>query len=509
MSDVARRGARSRKSGPEGVAGRAGNGASGVGPWRRGWAAPALVFFTSAAVLVLEILAARLVAPYVGVTLETYTGVIGTVLAGIAIGAAVGGRLADRVDPRPLLGPLLIAGGAASIAVLPIISALGPVAAARGSGPVGIVTLALAAFVLPTSLLSAVTPMIAKLRLASTAETGTVVGSLSAAGTAGALVGTFTTGFVLVAALPTRAIVVSVGSALAVVGIAVTLRLRRRSSPAGLVAFVIVFALAQAAPSRCQRDTAYYCATVGTDPGRSSGRFLVLDNLLHGYVDLDDPVQLELRVSRVFAAVIDSMTPPGRLDALHIGGGAFILPRWIAAKRPGSRSTVLELDPGVVALARDQLGLRRVRGLRIRTGDARVNLSAEASSSYDVVIGDAFGGRSVPWHLTTVEMVRAVRRTMRPGGVYVVNMIDGGPRRLVRAELATLATVFANVGLVTPPNGSDSNQILVASDRPLRMGSLAAGDGSFTSGRAVDALVGSAKPLRDDYAPVDQLLTRE
>src|SRR5205085_7247272 len=79
------------------------------GSWRRGWAAPTLVFFTSAAVLVLEILAGRLVAPYVGVTLETYTGVIGTVLAGIAIGAAVGGRVADRRDPRTILGPLLIA----------------------------------------------------------------------------------------------------------------------------------------------------------------------------------------------------------------------------------------------------------------------------------------------------------------------------------------------------------------------------------------------------------------
>ncbi|MDP9020228.1 MAG: fused MFS/spermidine synthase, partial [Actinomycetota bacterium] len=63
-------------------------------------AAAALVFCTSAAVLVLEILAGRLVAPYVGVSIETFTGVIGTVLAGIALGSAAGGRLADRRDPR-------------------------------------------------------------------------------------------------------------------------------------------------------------------------------------------------------------------------------------------------------------------------------------------------------------------------------------------------------------------------------------------------------------------------
>lgn len=493
------------------MASRDGDGGPSVGTdrWRRGWGAPALVFFTSAAVLVLEILAGRLVAPYVGVSLETYTGIIGTVLAGIALGSAVGGRVADRRDARPLLGPLLIAGGATAMAALPIINALGPGIARRGGGPVGIVTLALAAFVAPTSLLSAVTPMAAKLRLASTAETGTVVGGLSAAGTAGALVGTFATGFVLVAALPTRAIIVSVGSALVVVGVVVSLRLRGRVGPAALAAVALALGLAQAAPSRCERDTEYYCATVATDPGRSSGRLLVLDNLLHGYVDLDDPRLLELRTTRVFAAILNANTPAGPIDALHIGGGAFILPRWIAATRPGSTSTVLELDPGVVDLARNELGLRVGPRLRVRTGDARVNLADEPSAAYDAVIGDAFGGRSVPWHLTTVEMIRAVRRTMRPGAVYVINMIDGGPRRLVRAELASLGVVFTHVALVIPPVGSDGNHILVASDRPLRLERLANDEGTFISGRGVRDLVGNAEPLRDDYAPVDQLLTRE
>ena len=83
--------------------------------------AGALVFTTSAAVLILEILAGRLVAPYVGDSLETYSGVIGTVLAGIALGTWVGGWAADRVDPRRLIGPLLVGGGALAIASVPIV----------------------------------------------------------------------------------------------------------------------------------------------------------------------------------------------------------------------------------------------------------------------------------------------------------------------------------------------------------------------------------------------------
>ena len=85
-----------------------------------------VVFGTSAAVLVLEIIAGRLMAPYVGISLETFTGIIGTVLAGIAVGAAVGRRLADRRDPRTLIGPALIVGGALAWLSVPIVTGLGP-----------------------------------------------------------------------------------------------------------------------------------------------------------------------------------------------------------------------------------------------------------------------------------------------------------------------------------------------------------------------------------------------
>src|SRR3954452_2871370 len=87
--------------------------------------AAALAFVASGAVLVLEILGIRLLAPYVGLTLETTTMIIGTVLAGIAAGAGLGGRVADRVDGRRLLSRLLVAGGLLAIATVPLVRALG------------------------------------------------------------------------------------------------------------------------------------------------------------------------------------------------------------------------------------------------------------------------------------------------------------------------------------------------------------------------------------------------
>src|SRR5687768_7633887 len=114
----------------------AASGAAGPGTAGRTlspWAAGATVFGASAAVLVLEILAMRLLAPYTGLTLETYTAVIGVILGGISLGSFSGGRAADRVDPRRLLGPILLAGGVLAVLSLPTVRIFGP--RAPGSDP--------------------------------------------------------------------------------------------------------------------------------------------------------------------------------------------------------------------------------------------------------------------------------------------------------------------------------------------------------------------------------------
>ncbi len=487
-----------------------------------GWVAAAVTFLSSGAVLVLEIVGLRLIAPYVGVTLQTSTAVIGFALAAIAMGAYAGGLTADRSDPRRLIAPLMVGGGALIVAVLPLVRFTGALLAGADAG--GVLLLAAVAVVVPAALLSAVPPMVVKLQLASLTETGSVVGRLSGIGTLGAIAATFATGFVLVAILPSSVILVGTGILTLLAGGAVGLFLRRGGAGAGrvppglLVLAVVGSGLAAVAPTPCEEETAYHCARVVADPERDSGRVLVLDTLRHSYVDVDDPTHLEFEYVRAIAATIVATLPEGEpLSALHVGGGGLTLPRWLAETRPGTESLVLEVDPGVVALDRAQMGLVTSDDLRVRVVDARVGLADEEPGTRDLVVGDAFGGMSVSWQLTTREALELVDRALTDEGVYAVNLIDHPPLAFVRAELATLRAVFPHVVLVARAPalaGEDGgNVVAVASRSPLPVERIEAAlpdldlAWQVADGEQLDRFVGGAEVLTDDHAPVDQLLT--
>ena len=485
--------------------------------------ATALVFLASGAVLVLEIVALRLVGPYVGVTLQVSSSVIGISLAAIAYGTWLGGRLADRFDPRALLAPALILAAIGTAVTLPLVRWGGELL--RGGTAPAILLLAAMAVFPPAFVLSSITPLVVKLQLGDLRRTGQVVGRLSSVGTLGAITATLGTGFVLVAAMPSSCIVLTLAGLLAVAGLGLVWWLRREASLPGRPrtrAMLATIGLAGAglgavAPTPCDVETAYHCARVDDDPAVPGGRTLILNSARHSYVDLNDPTHLEFAYVQWIGAVTDVLRPPGApIDALHLGGGGFTVPEYVRATRPGSDQLVLELDGALVALDRRELGLRTGPDLRVRVGDARVGLHRQPSGAYDLVVGDAFGYLVVPWHLATREMAADIARVLRPAGVYAQNVIDYPPDRFIRAEVATVAAVFPHVALVAPQDAIDgstgSNFVIVASASPLPLAALrtrlglAAEPVTLLSGPALSRWTGHPHPLTDDYAPVDQLL---
>src|SRR5690242_11454560 len=191
--------------------------------------ATALVFLASGAVLVLEIVALRLVGPYVGVTLQVSSSVIGISLAAIAYGTWLGGRMADRFDPRILLVPALLLAAIGTAVTLPLVRYGGEIL--RGGAAPAVLLLAALAVFLPAFLLSTITPLVVKLQLSDLNRTGSVIGRLSSIGTLGAITATLATGFVFVAAMPTRWIVLTLAGLLAVAGGALAWWMRRDNQP--------------------------------------------------------------------------------------------------------------------------------------------------------------------------------------------------------------------------------------------------------------------------------------
>ena len=474
--------------------------------------ARSLVFFTSASVLVVEILAARLLAPYLGVSLEVFTGIIGVILAGISLGAWLGGRAADRGEPRRLPGPLLVAGGLTALVSPLIIDIIGP---ALATGPVSIVFASVAGFFVPAALLSAVPPVIVKIQLDSLDETGRVVGTYSAIGTAGAILGTFVTGFVLIAAFPTRPIVIVLGIALAVTGL-ILWSTRTSWGLASIVAMGLLSGGLFAFTGPCEYETTYHCAIVEVDDDRPTGRTLLLDRVRNSYVDVEDPAHLEFRYIALMVDIIETEAPPGSLDVVSIGGGGFTLPGYIEHTRPGSQNTVLEIDSRLVDIGRDELAL--TDAVVVVVDDARISLRDVPGAHADVVIGDAYSGASVPWHLTTIEFTHQVERVLAPGGIYTMNVIDYDDLDFIRSETATLVEIFPEVALFAPPQYLDGvaggNFVLVASDVAIDIAAIEdairarGGVELGIEGAELQEFIGGAGVLTDDYAPVDQMLGR-
>jgi spermidine synthase len=483
--------------------------------------ATALAFGASGAVLVLEIVALRLVGPYVGVTLQVSSSVIGVALAAIAYGAWIGGRLADRFDPRTLLAPALILGAIGTAVTLPLVRWGGELL--RGGAAPAVLLLAALAIFLPALVLSTIPPMVVKLQLADLRQAGTVVGRLSSIGTLGAITATLVTGFVFVAAMPSSVIILSLAVLLAIAGGALGWWLRRelpgtsRIRASLAVAGLVGAGLGTAAPTPCDVETAYHCAAVVDDPARESGRTLLLNSARHSYVDLNDPTYLEFEYVQWIGAVADVLAPAASpIDALHLGGGGFTVPNYLRATRPGSDQLVLELDGGLVDLDQRSLGLKPGPDMRVEVGDARVRLAARPAASADLIVGDAFGHLVVPWHLATREMAEEVARVLRPGGVYAQNVIDYPPNRFIRAELATVAAAFPHVALIAPPDAiageRGSNFVILASHAPLPLDAVRPllaklkSPATLLAGPELADFVDDARVLTDDYAPVDQLL---
>lgn len=225
-------------------------------------------------------------------------------------------------------------------------------------------------------------------------------------------------------------------------------------------------------------------AEVLPEHGRPWRRLLRLDGEDASHVDLRDPRRLEFAYVRRLADACDLVAAPGApVDAVHLGGGGFTLPRYVEATRPGSRQEVAEIDAALIALARDHLGLRPSRRLRVRALDGRRLLERRAPGEAHVVVLDAFVDLRVPARLATLEFAAAARRALRADGMLAANVVEPPPQLRdaaseARPLAAALVRAFPHLAVVGTRKvlrrRQGGNVVLLASSRPLPLGALAA-----------------------------------
>ncbi|MEJ7651704.1 MAG: fused MFS/spermidine synthase [Nakamurella sp.] len=221
------------------------------------------------------------------------------------------------------------------------------------------------------------------------------------------------------------------------------------------------------------RATDHGWLRIEQDPSAPSGRIVFLDGVACSYIDLDDPQHLEFTYIQRFAGIIEAFWPaPHPLRVTHVGGGAVSLPRYLADTRPRSAQLVYEYDGALIELSREHLGLTTFQGFKVKIGDARPRIDRRSPGSADVVVGDAFVGRTVPPQLASQEYLEAVRDVLDVGGIYLLNVIAGPDLHLARRHAATLRSVFSTVLVSADPDvlaGKVSgNLVYLATDRLAR-----------------------------------------
>lgn len=497
----------------------------------RPWLAALIVFLSSGAIMVLELVAGRLMAPVLGVSLYTWTSIIGVILAGISLGNFAGGVLADRFASRNTLAILFMLSSVASASILWTVEKSRAVTDLPLPVMAQVLLAFATAFLLPAILLGTISPVVVKLTLADLRETGNIVGRIYAAGAAGSIAGTFLAGFWLISQFGTRAIVWGVTGLLLAMALSISWGSRRLLVVSLLVSTVygglsVLFSYQDILASRCLYETNYFCIRVHPDNDDPHLQVLTLDRLVHSYVNPDDPTDLHYGYERTYRDVLNSVALPGMpISAFFIGGGGYTFPRYIEVTYPSSYIEVAEIDPGVTQTAYDHLALPRDTRIISINEDARRYLARFSHERrFDLILGDAFNDFSVPYHLTTLEFNQLVADHLTEDGFYMVNIIDGRQGRFVRAYVSTLGQVFEHV-YVAPIGGElgtvdRQTFVIVAAQKSLPIGDDASAPGE-SSLSVPDSLrnaflseaewqdyrsQGDVIILTDDFVPVDNLL---
>ncbi|UCF21509.1 MAG: fused MFS/spermidine synthase [Gemmatimonadota bacterium] len=438
----------------------------------KNWYLYALVFISGAAVLAVEILGTRILGPFYGVSLFLWSALITVTLAALSVGYAIGGRWADR-GPRLARLCYLLAVAGIWLLFIPIVRR--PVLFI--AEPFGLrFAVLLATFILfapPLTLLGMVSPYAIRLKALDLSEVGRTAGDLYAISTIGSVLAALATGFVLIPSVGVNRLTFLIGAVLIVTAVLGLLKDRAWKTAAAAVLVLLVavpVALANSAGERADPESGLLA--VEQSP-YAEIRVLDIDGVRHLLIDGG----IHTLVNRLtwtsyfpYVAVTELAREyferPGRMLLLGLGGGTIAK----NYSRAGWAVDAVEIDPVVVDLAREYFGFT-ASDANVYEIDGREFL-IRSNEIYDVIIVDAFGSSSIPFHLITRESFGLVADHLQADGVLMVNVESlGWEDRTIKSVTATLLEHFSHVLALPTTAVPDEfgNVIVLASNRVLEV----------------------------------------
>jgi spermidine synthase len=494
----------------------------------------AVVFITSFCLMVIELVAGRLMAPYLGVSLYTWTSVIGVILGGVSLGNYIGGRISDSFGSRKVLGVIIILSGVSSLLVRFTVPFFGELF--QGTFiPLYVATFIFCLLVFfPTSLfLGCISPLVVKLDLRVIEKAGRTVGRIYAISSLGSIIGTLLTGYFFISFFGTKIIVLAVAFILLVLGILVFEMPSKILFGKSGIFLALIFLTGAVLPGNCLEESDYYCINIRQVSAGVNVYQLKLDHLVHSYIDLDNSKRLQYDYEKIYAILIDyylaTIPPAGEKEfsTFFLGGGGYTMPRYLEKNYPASKIEVAEIDPEVTSINYKNLGLPENTKIITANTDARIFLkNLPTDKKYDLVFGDAFNDYAVPYHLTTKEFGELVKSHLSEEGFYAVNIIDDYKfGRFVSSYVRTLKEIFSYVYLAPLTSNWKTNHrntfVVLAGNKEINKEAWAdifpknvltedeAEDLRFlVTDEELANFIEQKKTvlLTDDYVPVDNLL---
>ena len=472
----------------------------------------------------LELSGSRIVAPFLGSSLYVWTSLIGIILGCLSIGYYWGGALADRNPSKNLFAGIILAAACATalISVLQI-PVLLLISKKNIDLRLGAVIATVVLFATPGVLLGMVTPFALRLKIEDVSTSGITAGRLYAMSTLGSIVGTFATGFFLLAFFGSTKILLF----LALLLFCASILASAKGNTGIKVVVIAVLGLLLTADTYIKKslassgmidiDTQYHRAIIldsdDTEDKRKV-RILVTDPLgFQSMMYLDAPTELAGKYSKFYELAFHFK--PNVEKTLLLGGGAYSYPKYFMKQHPDVSMDIVEIDPGLTDIAKKYFEFKPNDKLRIMHEDGRTFLN-RLEETYDIIFIDVFASSpSLPFQLTTVEVVEHLHRSLVPDGLVLANIItgiEGKSGRFLRAEIATYKKFFPQIHLFAvedPENGIRAQNVLLLaakSETPLSMNSSKEHVAKMLSKRWQKDIATDMSILTDDYAPVEWLM---